>query len=239
LGTGACGGGSSGSPAVSAGSSRPGNSDPRSAAQLAADRKLAQQALLTLSDFPEGWQATPSENDDNNDQFQEQLDKCLDVPESLFGQDTDDSVDSPDFGSPDNQQVSSSVMIGSSTEKAQQVFDILEQANATQCLRDYLDREMRDSMKHESDTPQGMELGKVTFGQVNLPQYADESVAFRATVPVTASGFNADVNVDLVFMRHGRAATFVSFLDIFSPFPVAQEKHYAKIAADRLTALDV
>ena len=215
------------------------SSDTRTAAQLSADRRLAHRALLRLSDFPDGWTSKPSSKDNNDDRFGKELAKCLGVPNSLLGSDTNDSVDSPDFDSPDNQEVSSSVIVGPSADEAETMFSLLEKSNAAHCFRVALNDELHYSMTHGSDAPKDVQLGQLTFSNVNLPQFADESVAYRAAVPVTARGLNVEVDVDLIFMRHGRAATFVSFLDVFSPFPVAQEKHYARIAADRLSALNV
>jgi hypothetical protein len=40
-------------------------------------------------------------------------------------------------------------------------------------------------------------------------------------------------------MRYDRAMSFVSFLDILSPFPLTDAKKYAALAAQRLEALDV
>ncbi len=232
--TGVAGCGGSGS---AAGASAKAGADTRSSAQLAADRKLARGALLTLSDFPEGWEAKPSDDAEGSDKFADELADCLDVPAALLGGDDDDSVDSPDFESPDNKQVSNSVAVAPTTDLAAQVFDILQQPNATRCFGRALDDELRYSMEHDQDAPNNLELGKVSMGELNLPRYADESVAFRATVPVSAEGINVDVYVDLVFMRHGRVASFVSFLDLLSPFPLDQAKHYAGLAAERLTGL--
>lgn len=216
----------------------PRSSDNRTPAQLAADRGLARQALLKLSDFPDGWTSKPSSKDNNDDRFGDELAKCLDIPNSLLGSDTNDSVDSPDFDSPDDQEVSSSVIVGPSADEAETIFAILEKPSATHCFRVALNNELEYSMTHDSDSPKNVQLGHVTFSNVNLPQFADESVAYRAEVSVSSSGLNVDVDVDLIFMRHGRAATFVSFLDIFSPFPVGLEKRYAQIAAERLSALN-
>jgi len=131
------------------------------------------------------------------------------------------------------------VAVGPSDEVAEQFFDLMEQDNASQCFGDALDGVVRQSMANDPDAPQGVTVGKLKLGELNLPQYADESVAFRATVPVSASGQSVDVSLDILFIRHARAASFLLFLGVFSPFPLDEEKHYASIAADRLSALDV
>lgn len=228
-----CGGSSSGTS-----NGHGSESGSRTAAQLKADRALARQALLELSDFPQGWQATPHEDDEGPD-FGKQLADCLNVPEDLLGGGDDNSVDSPDFQSPHNQEVSNTVSLAPSADQARRVFDILQQPNATKCFGEAIDKVLQYSMSHDSDAPKNVELGKVTLGQLNLPQFADESIAFRTRVPLTASGVNADVYLDLVFMRHDRATTIATFLDVFSPFPLDETKHYAKIAARRLTSLDL
>lgn len=237
----ACGGGSDNADrpdhTTKATASAAATSDHRTAAQLATDRRVARKALLRLSDFPNGWQAKPHKDDDAGPDVGKQLADCLDVPKALLGGDEDDSVDSPDFESPDNQQVQSSVSVGPSATTLRLAFDILHRPRAATCLADAIDKVIRYSMTHDDDAPKGVHLGKVSLGVLNIAQFADESLAFRTTVPIQASGVNADIYVDFLFMRHDRAMTFLSFLNVFSPFPIDDTKRYARIAEQRLLAL--
>lgn len=215
--------------------------DHRTKAQRTADRQLAHHALFRLSDFPHGWTSTASSNGTTNSKKADsQLAACLHVPKAFLGTSSsnDGSVDSPDFDSPTNQEVSNSVMVGPTTQAVETVFSILQQHNATACFRDYLDQLIKSSMRHDK-TASGIQLGRLSLGLLQLPRYADDSLAYRATQPLTTQGIHAEVDVDILFIRHSRAASFVLFVNIFRPFPLNDEEHYAQIAARRLSALAV
>ena len=233
-----CGGSSGSSTGGSGGKSDSSLSDPRTPQELAADRMLARRALLKLSDFPAGWQATPHDDNDEGPDLEKQLADCLDVPEALIvGSGDKDSVDSPDFESPDNAEVMSSVSLGPTAEDVQKVFEVMHNPNVPKCFGDAIDEVLSYSMSHDEDAPKNITIGKVTLGELNLPGFAEDSVAFRTKVPMAANGIDTQIYLDFVFMRQDRGVTFLGFLSIFSPFPIEETEKYAGIAEKRLTSL--
>jgi hypothetical protein len=79
-------------------------------------------------------------------------------------------------------------------------------------------------------------VGTASGGIVHFPTIGEESQLARADIPISSSGFNADLYADVLFYRVGRGIGFLAGLNAFDPFPQAQFLHIARKLAARGTA---
>lgn len=235
-----CGGGGS----ASSGASSSGSSDthtssgppfPKAAAQTA-----AQQALLTISDFPSGWSTSKdgSGNDSSDKKFDQKLADCLHAPAGLLGQGGANSADadSPDFDSPDGDTTISETVSVAQADRVDQLFTVLKQNNATECLsttfNDYLKQELAKT--NDPEVKQAT-IGQIQVGQLSTGHYGDDTVAMRATLPVTAKGLTVNVYLDLLFVQHDNAVASLTFESEGTPVDSPTTDKYAQLATDKLT----
>lgn len=205
---------------------------------IAADKAAAEQAVLRLSDFPPGWQAKPHEESPDDPDLTRRLGECLRVDVSVLG-DNPASADSPDFESPDEQEVQSSVGFTATAAKAQELFAIFERPETPGCLSDAASKSIEDSLKSPEpgeEVPAGVTVGKVSINRASFPAMGERTVAYRMTVPVRLGGLSLSVYSDLVLVLRGRGAALLSFFDFGSPFPTDQAQKFTKTVVDRLPA---
>lgn len=203
---------------------------------IAADKAAAEQAVLRLSDFAPGWQANPHEESPDDPDLTRRLGECLRVDVSLMGENPA-SADSPDFESPDEQEVLSSVSFAPTAAKAQEMFAIFERPETPGCLSDAGSKAVEDSLKRPEpgeEVPAGVTVGKVSVNRASFPTMGERTVAYRMTVPVRFGGLSLSVYADLVLVLRARGVALVSFFDFGSPFPTDHAQKFTKTVADRL-----
>jgi hypothetical protein len=231
----ACGGGTT-STSTSTSSSQATSST--SNQNVATDRAVAQQAVLRLSDFPAGWEAKAHQDSPDNPDVTKQAATCLHVsPSALSSRDNKTHVDSPDFSSSSEQEVSNSVALDATATEAISQFAAFEQPQAPNCLTQAVSAVIQSALKHPttgSTLPQGVKIGQASVNALSFPNFGDKTVAFRMTVPVQASGLNVSVYVDIVLLLKGRAGSTLTFEDTLSPFPTDQAEQLTQIVAGRL-----
>lgn len=206
---------------------------------LAADRALAEQAVLRISDFPPGWEAKPHEEAPDDPTITRQMSECLKVDLALLERDNPASADSPDFKSPEQAEVDNSVGIAPSNGKAQELFTIFERPDTPGCLTKAVAEVIQQALKRPKageELPQGVTVGQVTINRASFPTMGERTVAFRATVPVRFGGLDLNLYADFVLALKGRAAALLFFSDVGSPFPTEQALRLTKIVVDRLPA---
>jgi hypothetical protein len=239
-----CGGGSSNSeagtgqtpsgPPTPTGSSSPsGTPFPTAAAQSAANA-----AVLSISDLPAGWSTSKDESDDSEStEFQKQLADCLGAPTSIInGDEAAAHVETPDFDSPDGSITVSETLSVDRTERTKQVFAILHKSNFTDCMTDALGAYMKKAFA-DSDDPdlQSVKLGDLEVGQLSAGQYADDTVALRATVPVEVSGISTSVYLDVLYVRQDNAVENMTFEGVGTPVEPQTTAKFTRLATRKLT----
>lgn len=233
-----CGGG--GDTDATAGSETPaGDVDDNSGEDggSAEDQKIAENALLTLSDFPSGWQQKPAEEDEDEDDEEEEqqreIAECLGADyDDLYGNDGGGEADSPTFLGPDEEEISNSVGVSDSESRVTENYELLTSDKGVDCLTgtlaDAMEKAIKDGGEAELD-------GEVTANRMSFGSYGDATTAFRVTVPVAAEGFSAEVYVDFVVVRIGRAIVTVNAVSLFDPFDSDTLADFTELAAERLT----
>jgi hypothetical protein len=233
-----CSGGGAGSSASSSAPSARTSSGPpfpKAAAQAA-----AQQALLTISDFPAGWSTSKDDSaDDNSDKrFDQQLADCLHAPAGLLhsGGAQSADADSPDFDSPDGDTTISESVSVAQSDRVDQLFTVLKQDNATDCISTTVNAYLKDQLAKTDDPDvKDATIGHVEVGQLSAGHYGDDTVAMRATLPVSAKGLTLKVYLDLLFIRHANSSAFLTFVNEGTPVDPATTDKYAQLATDKLT----
>lgn len=87
----------------------------------AADKALADRAVLKLSDFPPGWTSEASE-DENSDAVNKQLTECFHIEGPKLVPDAS-NVDSDDFNSSSDQTVTNTVSVAASASDIGKAFN--------------------------------------------------------------------------------------------------------------------
>ena len=209
--------------------------DPRTEAELAADRAAAANAVLVLGDFPDGWTSEPHEedtDDPNAPDIEAEMAECLGVDESEF----DDSlvnVDSDTFLF-DAAEVDSDVSMAPTLAEADREVEVLTRPEARGCFEAGFEKAFTYSIEHPADgDTEGIELGEITFRDLSFDDVGQDSRAFRVSVPLVTPQGEATLYFDLVFIRVGRALGSISFLD-FAPFDQALATDLARAMASRM-----
>lgn len=199
VGGAACGGGGKGAP-LDAGAKA--NRD---------DQTVARDANLAISDFPPEWKSSPvpAETSAANVESNRTLAACMQRPPPEEVRTA--SADSNDFSSTDTRRVSSSVQLLKAEDIAVGDFAALRSDSSLACHRAQIEAEFRRQLP--TATPQ------LSMDRLALPQFGDETVAFRADATSQAQGIEVRTFIDLVFVRKGRAELSASFINRTSPFP--------------------
>ena len=95
-------------------------------------------------------------------------------------------------------------------------------------------REEFPKLLADADDMEGVELGEITVGALNVGEIGEDRFAYRITVPISIEGFTVEVVADLVAVRAGRAASLVTFASFFGPTPIERITEYTTLAASRL-----
>lgn len=186
---------------------------------------LAETALLTLDDFPEGWTATPQGPDsEENDELDARVDDCLGLgPDSVTRQIDDLDVESPEFESPDGSLgVEHSVVVVADEATALQAMAEVTDPDVPGCLvkifGEFFEEQMADP--DQDDFPPGTELGEIYAQPLEIGAEPDVAGATRFVIPIT----DGDVTLTLVFetwyVRQGRALAQVEFRSVDDIFPI-------------------
>ncbi len=218
--------------------------DPRSPGQLAADRARAEQAVLTLADFPPGWKAEPDEADDTTPEVEaarERFATCLGVDPSFIGGGAraGAKADSDDFEDDDNNQVQSSVTMVFSAARARDQLATFRKPQAGGCVEAFVNTALQQSLANPRPgrtAPAGVSFGQARVEPLTVPGLNTDSVGYRARVPVTAEGQTLDALFDIVLALKGRAGITMTFISIGEPFPSALETSLTNKVIDRAPA---
>jgi hypothetical protein len=186
------------------------------------DQELAEASLLRLSDFPTGWRA--SESDDDEDDATA-LEECF--KPDFEGVTVTGRAESDDFKSGTNTEASSVAAVYSTPAGTEKVFSQFTDGTLADCMVSYL---------KEQSPPEGTKITNVEAGQLSFPPVGEASDARQIVVEVESEGLTPSIYLDLVGIREGRAFSLLLFLDVLSPFSPDEEVELARKVAHRMTA---
>lgn len=207
----------------------PSQTPTESASDTEADQAIAEAALLTLQDFPAGWEAAPpAENDEEDRPGRERIADCVGVDYEQLYDEENTEADSPTFIAENDNEVSQTVSLASDEADMVEVFEI----GSTQTFLECAGESIKDSVAEEGED--GVSVGEVTVNQLTVGSFGDETLAYRVTVPIEAEGFNIDVKLETALVRVGRAQVNISTTSLISEVPTSDLVGYLEVATKRL-----
>lgn len=209
--------------------------DPRTQEQVSLDQAAADRAVLTLADFPTGWTGTARDDSDRGPDLDKELAECLQVDVEMFAE--EEVQAKSDTFSKNTAEVESDVSMQPTVAEAREAFAILQRPNARDCFEAAVRAIVEYSIKHPApgqEPSAGVKIRDISLGDLSFPSVGEEHRAFRVTVDIETEGINADLYIDLVLIRVGRATASMSFLDVFSPFDEVTAGELARTFASRL-----
>jgi hypothetical protein len=216
-------------------------SDNRNQQQLEADRKIAQGALLKLSDLPEGFTASPrkSTSPDSPEEKAVATDfaNCVGVDPSIIDDETDDTkaeAKSDKFKRAPSLDFEMSASVSASTAEQQKIFNAFKSSKAGKCFEKFFNDALTLSLEHPAPgetAPPGLTLGEASVETIDLGLHG-KTVVYRATIPFTVQGQSAEVVSDFVLALKDRIGMTMTFQNVGEPFPKDLEVQIANEAID-------
>jgi hypothetical protein len=188
----------------------------------AADKRIARDATLRLTDFPTGWEA----NDQSSPATKSDCQGLIGAKAAASG-----GASSPDFASSDNSQVSNAVVIFPDASTAKHWYTELSSQATRECLGKQIGTEATKTASRE-----GLTVGQITTGSVAIAPVGNERGAGRLTIPVSEGSLNVNVFSDLVVIRVDRGVQLLFLTNVLAPFDATLGAKLVKTAADRLTS---
>jgi hypothetical protein len=201
-----------------------------SGANAADDKKVADAAVLKLTDFPSGWTEgpPPDETDDANDPFT----KCLGSEAKELEANTSAEAESADFERGEGTTASSFVAVLKSEDNGTSAMDVL----GSQKLKDCFNQALADELETTAGAEEGVTIGEATLKEASFGTVGDETVAMQLSVPVSAEAIEIVFYADLVFFREGRSIGGLFLGNLETPFPSSEGQELAKKMAARMKA---
>ncbi|MGH9279147.1 MAG: hypothetical protein ACRD12_13705 [Acidimicrobiales bacterium] len=200
----ACSGGGGGDDAVTDTTARPDS------------KAVAERANLQLEDFPPEWKSTPvpAETVAASEALGRVVAACLNRPPPEELRET--IAYSPDFSASDTRRASSSVAIVKTTEFAEGDFAALHSDRGPECHKNQIDSEFA---RQQPGT-----LYTTTIRRVDMPQFGDDTVAYRINASTNSEGREVVTVIDEVFVRKGRAVLAAFFVNRSAAFPLELQR---------------
>jgi len=168
------------------------------AAPPLSDAQVARRGLVRQGDFPKGWKINKAAND--------RL-KCKST--SAAKKAASATALGKAFASGPNTEMQSDAYVYKSANAAKRQTSNLGGSATTSCMVRALKRVFADA---------GYTIGTITTAPLDLGTTGDERLGTRITIPVSHKGVDANVLVDLVVVRVGRAFALELFVDALQPF---------------------
>lgn len=192
------------------------------------DQGIAEGSLLTLGDFPAGWEEKSGDaNDDASDDFKHQVAQCLEVDYDILYGGASGTASSDTFVSGDDV-ISDLVQVSTTESRMVEGFKMISGARYRGCVQSGYGEYVKDAVGDDT------KIGDVQVDERPFDQFGDQTIAFRITIPVTYQERDGFVINDQVVVRVGRAFTQITAQSTNSPFDVEQLSNLVEIATDRL-----
>jgi hypothetical protein len=198
---------------------------PVSPAGMARDQRIANDARLRLSDLPPGWMAGSSAARPTADA------PCPSLHRAAGWINAAKVSPAFSFSSGSTLAAQSETYIYADTSLAKQWFGKFSGRRTRTCLARILRTELETAVGFP-----GITIGPIGVEVLSIAPVGDQDSAFRVTVPVSGSGTNFKVEVDVVFVRAGRGLEIFTLGSVRSPFDPALEASLVTSVTGRLDA---
>jgi hypothetical protein len=180
------------------------------------DRELAERARLTLEDFPSDWTAAAPDA--------RRTAKCDAVDEAK--RTASARARSPLFTRGENTETQTTIYLFADEQAAQHAFDGISAQETRDCYVKQLTAAINGSGRAK--------VRDVETTRLSIDPFGDEHDAARITVAFTANDVDADLVIDLIYVRVGRGLSLGLFRDVFSPLDEQLRAKLTATSADRL-----
>lgn len=200
-----------------------------------ADQRQAEDALLTLADFPSGWTAPADEDGDNEGEDVSEAACFEDIQPDLSELTVTGHAESGNFET-DEAWVSSTASVYRTEEEAREAFeggrDALLSDELAACFGDVFAEAMAEE---ENDVE--IEVGEASASEVAIPDVgAQRTTALRVEIPLDVEGQAASAYMEFIGLEEGRTIGSLVTFSFLAPFPADETERLAEIMADRLGA---
>jgi len=213
---------------------------PQSSGAIARDRALGAAGLLRASDFASGWVATPrAKKTGHQPRLQDEAAKCLHVSISQLGEHEPQEVESPKFRGPSGESASNSVTVRPTAAAAAKSFAVLENPRTPSCLTSIFGKLLGGELQRRAakgKLPPGFSIGHPVVERLQFAPVADQSVAYRFSIPINTPALKVKAYLDVIAVRAGRADTSFSFDGTIKPVAAGAESQLINAAIRRLQA---
>jgi hypothetical protein len=217
----ACGGNGDGESA--------GRSEVRRAIEPKAQER-AESIVLALSDFPDGWRASPSAEE--SDEEQEAFNECLGADYSAFT--LIGEANSDDFAMGEAATASSDAGVFESEEMAAHAVEERAEGLAGEEVAACVIELLGDPPGEDLEVTEA-QVGELSFA---APPGVDDAMAWQLEIRIQgkagseAEGVSVNAYSDIVLLRHGDATVQVTTTDLPTPFdPELRDELVAAVAA--------
>jgi hypothetical protein len=176
------------------------------AVDVAADKAKARALVLTRSDMPAEWKATPHQVDPSDKQFDDQLAACLGRPSPTTYLTA--RSNSPDFASGD-AEVSSDALLVKTVSDYNADVEAVKGPKYMPCVKRVLTSVLRQVA--------GASVQSVAVARLPVESDAEFSAGFRATAKLLVQGQTVTVYQDGILLGKERIELSASFSDVQKP----------------------
>jgi hypothetical protein len=196
-----------------------------------ADQAIAEAALLTLQDFPVGWEAAPGEKDDDDRAGRESIAECVGVEYDQLYDDANTEADSPTFTSENDSEVDHSVSLAGDEADMTEAFEIASTPEFRECAAE----SVREAVaKSSEDSGDDVSVGQISLNELSVGSFGDQTVAYRVTIPIEAEGFSLEAKLEVAIVRVGRAQSNITATSFGSGISTEELAEFVQTATQRL-----
>jgi hypothetical protein len=195
------------------------------------DQRLAEEALLTLSDFPSDWTESADDDDEGEDVSEA---KCFeDIQPDLSELTVTGHAESGTFET-DDAWVSSTASVYRSEEEAREAFEGGADALRNDRIADCFGEVFAEGLAEEENDVE-IEVGQVSASEASLPDVgAERSAGLRVEIPLDVEGQAVSAYMEFIGLQEARTIGSLVTFSFVEPFPADETERLAGVMADRL-----
>jgi len=195
---------------------------------LDADQDMADGAVLTIDDLPEGFAEKPEDDDEDDAEFDRSLSECLGITVAELNDDEDEPQASTTFATEGGGEVSSEVVVYATEEEVAEDLELLKDPAAQDCVAGAL---------NESFAGDGeVEVGEITVEDLGVENLGEDAFGLGVVIPFAAESGERVLYLDLVAVQQGRSAISMAYQAFDVPFDEALGYDLAATVVERVPA---
>jgi hypothetical protein len=196
---------------------------------LEADQEIADGAVLTIDDVPDGFAEEPEDDEDSDDaEFDQSFADCLGITVAELNDDDDEPQASTTFETAAGAEVSSDVIMHATEDEVTEDLDMVKDPATQDCFADAL---------NETFAADGeVEIGDITIEELAVEDLGEDAFGFGVGIPFAAESGERVLYLDLVLIQQGRAGVSMGFTSFDAPFDAELGFELAATVVDRVPA---